>query len=359
MFTMNGKPFFGFHTRFANHEDVDGLLRLIDEGLVPQGINAVILEFNPGYSYRCFPEFSNGTVTYEDCERIRDFCRERGVTVFPLFQCLSHQSDHMKSARPWKLLKAHPEFDETPDVPDDAVWPDFYVHSWCPSNDDVYNYVFPMMDELIEVFQTDVLHIGMDEVFEIAEECCPRCKGKDRAMLFARTVKIIHDHLAEKGVRTMMWGDRLLNAEKLGYQMWEADKFGMYPAFDRVDEVTRDIVITDWHYDMHSHGYPSVSQFMKAGFDVIPALGSNHEQAMHFVKFAMEDVYMGNKNHWPGTLSGLLFTQWKVLTTANCDELLKGIREGKPTDDPWTCQNVGCTIAEVMKKYKSCFKLDK
>ena len=35
-------------------------------------------------------------------------------------------------------------------MPDDAQWPDVYVYSWCASNDGVYDYIFPMMDEIIE-----------------------------------------------------------------------------------------------------------------------------------------------------------------------------------------------------------------
>jgi len=344
------KPFYGFHTRFSDHASVDGLLRLVKEGLAPLGINHLILEFNPGYAYRCFPEYSTGTVTYEDCVRIRDVCAECGVKALPLFQCLSHQSDHMVGAKPWPIYKAHPELCETPDVPDDAKWPDFYVHSWCASNDEVYKYIFPMMDELIAAFDTDLLHVGLDEVFEIGEECCPRCQGKDKAALFARTVKILRDHLKEKGVEMMMWGDRLLNADKLGYQMWEADRFGMYPAFDRTDEVTRDIIITDWHYDLHDHGYPSVGQFMEGGFRTIAAFGSNEEQAAHFAKHCLEYIYLGNKFHWKGSFDGFLFTQWRPLTNESAEEILRGIQGAPRSEQPFTPVNTGRTIAMGMKE---------
>lgn len=354
MFSIHGQPLFGLHTRFSDHNAVDSLFRLIDEGLIPMGINALILEFNPGYSYRCFPEYSNGTVIYEDCVRIRDYCRMREIEVIPLFQCLSHQSDNMAGAIPWNLLKEHPEFDETPEIPATAGWPEFYLHSWCASNDDIYQYVFPMMDELIDAFDAQYLHIGMDEVFEIAQ--CSRCRGKDPAALFARTVKIVYDHLKQKSVRPLMWGDRLLNAEALGYQMWEADKFGMYPAFDRVDEVARDIVITDWHYDLHDHGYPSVPQFMKAGFDVVPSFGCDTDQALHFAKFAMEDVYMGRKYHWPGRMSGFLFTQWAPLTPEGVDELLDGLHTGNRSVEEFSFQNVGCTIKAVSERYREMLR---
>ncbi len=342
------RPFVGFHTRFADHEAVDSLLRLVDEGLAPMGFNHLMLEFNPGYAYRCFPEFSTGTVTYEDCVRIREHCKEKGITIIPLFQCLSHQADHM-SATPsgaWPLLDSHPEFMETPDVPANASWPQFYTHSWCASNDDIYQYVFPMMDEIAEACGATTVHIGLDEVFDIGEPGCPRCHGKDKAALFARTVKILHDHLAERGIQTMMWGDRLLNAEALGYQMWEADKFGMWTAFDRADEVTRDIVICDWHYDLHDHGYPSVGQFMQAGFDVIPSFGADEKQAAHFWHYALEYLYLGNKFGWPGHVRGLLCTHWTALTAEGVDALLAGIRQEHPYDPDR--RDVGRVIAKVV-----------
>ncbi len=342
------RPFVGFHTRFADHEAVDSLLRLVDEGLAPMGFNHLMLEFNPGYAYRCFPEFSTGTVTYEDCVRIREHCKEKGITIIPLFQCLSHQADHM-SATPsgaWPLLDSHPEFMETPDVPANATWPQFYTHSWCASNDDIYQYVFPMMDEIAEACGATTVHIGLDEVFDIGEPGCPRCHGKDKAALFARTVKILHDHLTERGIQTMMWGDRLLNAEALGYQMWEADKFGMWPAFDRTDEVTRDIIICDWHYDLHDHGYPSVGQFMQAGFDVIPSFGADEKQAAHFWHYALEYLYLGNKFGWKGHVLGLLCTHWKPLTAEGVDALLAGIRQEHPYDPDQ--RDVGRVIAKVV-----------
>ncbi|WMJ21801.1 family 20 glycosylhydrolase [Paludicola sp. MB14-C6] len=345
--------FVGFHTRFGNHEAVDGLIKLIHEGLAPMGFNALILELNPGYSYRCFPEYSNGTVTYEDLQFIKETCDEQNIKVIPLFQCLSHQCENFGDGKPWPLLVAHPEFIEQKDFIEGGEWPDIYCHSWCASNDDIYQYIFPMMDEIIEALDADVVHIGLDEVFEIGEDSCPLCKGKNKAELFARTVRILHNHLSQKGIETMMWGDRLLNAEKLGMNMWEADKFGMYPAFDMEDKVTRDIVITDWHYDLHSHGYPSVEQFMKAGFHTIASFGANDEQAAHFWKHCLEYIYLGKKNHWPGKLGGLLITHWTPLTNKLADEILGGMNGtiGK-SDNPWDSSEVGRCIQAIVPKGK-------
>lgn len=46
-------------------------------------------------------------------------------------------------------------------MPDDAQWPDVYVYSWCASNDGVYDYIFPMMDEIIEAMDAKIVHVGM------------------------------------------------------------------------------------------------------------------------------------------------------------------------------------------------------
>lgn len=355
---LSQECFVGFHTRIGDKSAVKSFIKLIEEGLAPLQFNAVIIELNPGYNYKCYPEFSTGTLDCDDAAKIKEVCKKHGIKVIPLFQCLSHQCPIM-GGEAWPLLKAHPEFCETPQYINGAEWPDIYCHSWCASNDEIYKYIFPMMDEIIDAFEADVVHIGLDEVFEIGEDSCELCRGKDKAELLARTVKILHDHLAEKGIQTMMWGDRLLDADKLGYQMWEGDKFGMHKSFDMTDKITRDIIITDWHYDMHSQGYPSIGQFMEGGFTTIAALGANPNQAEHFWKHCLEYIYLGKKFHWPGRLGGLLFTQWKSFTPEIAKQILFGIHGGDlvNNENAEACLpfGLGQAIARIVPKGK-CFR---
>ena len=63
-----------FHTRIHEHEAGEALCMFIEQGLAPLGFNTLILELNPGYAYRCFPEFSTGTLCREDIRRIREVC---------------------------------------------------------------------------------------------------------------------------------------------------------------------------------------------------------------------------------------------------------------------------------------------
>ncbi len=338
-------PVIGFHTLVAAHEGIDALIRLIDEGLAPYGINTLVAEMH--FQFRCFPECSSGTITYEDASRLADACEKHGIRLVPLLPCLGHQSDYVWGT-PLPLLKNHPEFIENPVAPD-AGWPDIYQHSWCASNDGIYDYVFPMMDEIAEATRCTAFHVGLDEVFDIG--MCPRCKDKDPAELFARTVKILHDHLAEKGLDMMMWGDRLLNAKAMGYQMWEADRFGMYPALHRKDAVTRDIMICDWHYDLHSAGYPSVETFIQEGFFVMPGVFHEAENAQHFWKHALEAQYLSRRYKWPGKLGGVMFTNWTPLDDAHVDNLLKAMKGEAAPEEDW-CTMVGKVVRAMEKNVK-------
>ena len=110
-----------------------------------------------------------------------------------MYNCLGHQS---WKAHAGALLRAHPEFNEAPDL--DATAEDFYCMSWCPNHPDLPTVVFSLFDELIEAFEARAFHVGMDEVFVLGH--CPRCQGKSKADLFAQAVGDPHAHLV--GTRT-------------------------------------------------------------------------------------------------------------------------------------------------------------
>ena len=179
------------------------------------------------------------------------------------------------------LLKKHPELDETPHIP--ATNKGIYCREWCPSNPDVDRIVFDLLDELIEAFDADALHVGMDEVFLIGNEKCPRCKGKDVGELFAGVVNRLHRHLVEnKGIEMLMWSDRLLDAGKFGYGTWEASKTGSHRAIKRIP---KDVIMCDWHYERRAD-YPSVRFFQQQGFRVLPSTWQKPDAAVALIQCA-------------------------------------------------------------------------
>ena len=158
-----------------------------------------------------------------------------------------------------------------------------------------------LLDELIDAFDADALHVGMDEVFLIGNEKCPRCKGKDVGELFAGVVNALHQHLVkDKGVEMLMWGDRLLDAGKFSYGSWEASKTGSHRA---IDQIPKDIIICDWHYERRAD-YPSVRFFQQQGFRVLPSPWKNPDAGVAFIRCARKDA--------TERMLGVLFTGWSA-----------------------------------------------
>jgi hypothetical protein len=55
-----------------------------------------------------------------------------------------------------------------------------YCKSYCPLHPDVHKVVFALIGEIIDAFDTDLFRAGMDEVFYIGNDNCPRCSGRDK-----------------------------------------------------------------------------------------------------------------------------------------------------------------------------------
>ena len=123
-------------------------------------------------------------------KKLINACKNNEIRIIHQFQSLGHQS-WSKKTHP--LFKNFPEFDETPMLPLDN--PGIYCRSWCPLNPDVYDVVFTLIDELIEVFEPDAFHVGMDEVRLLAHDQCDRCRGYDPAVLYAKAVRDMHAHI--------------------------------------------------------------------------------------------------------------------------------------------------------------------
>ncbi len=283
------------HIMAPNPDGLPLLKRAVEEKLVPLGVNVIVLEINYKFAYRSHPELRmNGAWDLQNAHDFATTCRQHHIRLIPQFNCLGHQS-WGKTTFP--LLVKYPEFDETPQIPLDN--PGIYCRSWCPLHPKVNEVVFALMEELLDAFEADAFHVGMDEVFLIASDQCPRCRGKDPAELFAKAVNDYYQHLVkERGVEMLMWGDRLLDDAVMGYGKWEASQNGTAPAIDRIP---KDIIICDWHYGLRDE-YPSVPYFQQKGFRVVPASWKDAKAAVALRDYA--------RRHATEKLLGHMCTTW-------------------------------------------------
>ena len=201
--------------------------------------------------------YENGDSSYltkRECRELAEYCRARGIEVIPECPSLSH-SDY--------ICIAYPEVAELSIDP--------YPDTYCPSNPKSYEIVFDILDEVIEVFKPKRLNIGHDEYYLSA--LCDACKDKDPVDLYVEDVRKISDYLTKKGVKTLMWGEKLVKARN-----HKGHKFGAWydldgdPKYARpnmtacVDKMPKGITYLHWYWvfgthlddEYHARNYPAI-----------------------------------------------------------------------------------------------------
>ncbi len=124
--------------------------------------------------------------------------------------------------------------------------------------------------------------MGHDEVYQIG--VCPVCKGQDPARLYARHVTLMHDYLARKGLRMMIWADMLQPTER----------YLTYPARDMIP---KDILLLDfiWYFhfdlDMEDHLLPY-------GFSVLMGNLYSSHYPRYFARSEKKNMLGGEVSTW-------------------------------------------------------------
>jgi hypothetical protein len=242
-------PIRGFCIAAPQPKQLDTFIRFIEEELAPRQVNTLILRVDFNYQFDSHPELRDSiALSKREVKKLVKVCQKNNIRLIPQINLLGHQS---WASTTHNLLRVYPEFDETPHVkmPDKYVWPNadgLYCKSYCPLHPGVHKVVFELVDEICDVFDTDAFHAGMDEVFFIGDDKCPRCSGRDKAELFAGEVTEIRNHLAKTNRRLWMWGDRLIDGKTTGIGMWEGSFNNTYRA---IDLIPKDVMICDWHYE--------------------------------------------------------------------------------------------------------------
>lgn len=185
------------------------------------------------------------------------FASEQHIEVIPEIPTLTHS---------YYLLTRHRDLAEITD----AEWPDTY----CPSEPRIYDLVFDVIDEYLEVMQPRMVHVGHDE-WRMPVGACPRCRGKSVTELFAHDVNRIYDHLKQRHVQVAMWGDHLMEPLRGKQTRHVANAKGapydapgaLSPAQVRT-LIPKDILIFNWFWDsdVPGGGEPAEGMLREWGF---------------------------------------------------------------------------------------------
>ena len=299
-------PIRGLAIEVPSVDGLDLFLKFIEEELAPAHFNLLVLRVDWNYDYESHPELRDpNPLKKSDVKRIVSLCKKHGIRIVPQINLLGHQS---WAETTHALLREYPEFDETPHVKTEKYtgWPNpdgLYCKSYCPLHPGVHKVVFSLIDELMDVFEADWFHAGMDEVFYIGDDKCPRCGGRDKAKLFADEVSKIQNHLASQGKRLMIWGDRLIDGQATGIGAWEASTNDTHRA---IDLIPKEVFICDWHYERPDQ---TAVYFAMKGFDVATCPWRNPKIALT----QMNDMIRFRESSTPEMaqrFQGIITTVW-------------------------------------------------
>ena len=291
-------PIRGIHLASPKPGEMPLALRFITDAS-KEGVNLLVLEFNYHVQFTKRPEVADAdALSLEQVRQLAAACRASNIRLIPMINLLGHQS---WAKTTFGLLRSHPEFDETPGKYTDNQG--IYCRSYCPLHPEVHAVIFDLIDELMEATGADAFHAGMDEVFLLGEDGCPRCGGKNKAELFAQEVKTIHDYLGSRGKEMWMWGDRLLDGNVTGIGRWEASENQTEAALRLIP---RDVVISDWHYDQ---AHPTAPHFAINGFRVVSSPWRRPSVALGQLA-QIRDARAHSSPEIGGRMLGMLQTTW-------------------------------------------------
>jgi len=319
---------------------MDLFLKFIEEDLVPAHFNLLILRIDWNYAYETHPELRGvNPLTKSDVKRIVNLCKKQGIRLAPQINLLGHQSWAKNTGN---LLRVYPKFDETPHINTQnySGWPNpdgLYCKSYCPLHPEIHSVVFALMDEILETFETDLFHAGMDEVFYIGDSHCPRCSGRDKAELFAGEVTTLHNHLAQRNARLMIWGDRLIDGKTTGLGEWEASMNNTYRA---IDMIPKGVFICDWHYERPDQ---TAVYFAMKGFDVATCPWRKPDVAVQ----QMNDMLRfreSSTQQMAQHFQGIIATVW-----SDADQFLKNYYDASVSTQK---ESDVITLKRLMEEYK-------
>ena len=183
-------------------------------------------------------------LTQETVRGLVQYAKNLGFTVIPEIQALSHC---------YYLTLAHR------DIAEDAN--DLFPDTYCPSNEKSYQLYFEVAQEILDVFEPEIVSIGHDEIRIMGE--CPTCREKSGHELLAYEINRLYSFYKERNIRILMWCEKLIQNDekydiaKKNEAIETVDAYGRYyklPAmYEAINSLPKDIIMLDWYHSRSSN----------------------------------------------------------------------------------------------------------
>lgn len=211
-----------------------------------------------------------GFYTREDMREIVAYAAERHIQVVPEIELPGHSSAAIASY-PWLSCTG-----ET--IPVETEW-GVFKDIYCAGNDSTLRFLETVFDEVLDIFPSDVIHIGGDEAPKTRWEVCSKCQKRmadnglhDEHELQGWFINHFKNYLNDRGRTLMGWdeiiegGDALLThttgtAPRVIVQSWRGMEGGKLAAERGVGAVMSPTSHAYFDYDIKSTDLEEVYSF--------------------------------------------------------------------------------------------------
>lgn len=170
-------------------------------------------------------EKEGGYYTREEVHELVKYCESLGIEVVPEIDMPGHVT---------AILAAYPELSCCKTKVPVGTSSGIYRDVFCLGREETFQFIENLLDDLLELFPGEYVHIGGDETPKERWRKCPDCKRKMKKMGFDNMQQMQGDmanriaaYLKSRGRKTIVWNEAAdggnLNPE-IVIQLWTEDK---------------------------------------------------------------------------------------------------------------------------------------
>ena len=208
------------------------------------------LYFEMDYPFSCLPHYRRkGQITTEDLRELIRFAQIYKITVVPCINVLGHCGDFLS----YQIHNDLKEYDADSQNPLYS-----FSSSLCIHSQKVRSLVENMINEICDLFPSDIIHVGGDEVDMIGK--CPQCKTEFEKLgkngIYLQYFLFINSILKSRGRKMGLWSDEVLIMEPDSsfwcYRKEQCDPSKRSQDFAFLDQMRDNVIFYDWFYNGES-----------------------------------------------------------------------------------------------------------
>ncbi|MET4083757.1 hexosaminidase [Pedobacter sp. UYP30] len=236
-----------------------------------------------------------GFYTQEEVKEIVKYASERFITVIPEIEMPGHARS---------VLAAYPALGCTGGPYGTANFWGVFDDIFCAGNEQTFEFLENVLDEVIPLFPSKYIHIGGDESPKTRWEVCPKCQNriksehlKDEHELQSYFIQRIEKYVNSKGKKIIGWDEILEGglAADATVMSWRGEEGGIAAAKQKHDVIMtpEKFVYLDYYQSLNPNepiaagGYTNLKKVYD--YEPVPAILNTEEQA--YIKGVQANVW--------------------------------------------------------------------